>query len=1655
MGSRRTTSRSQSANGRVGQGNGIVGNSRPGGCSYISNVRPENRSTLCSVIAQLTQETQPTFMTTLKSRAVSENCNVKFFCVVTGYPIPQLTWYKDDKQLDRFCGLPKYEIFRNGQNHSLHIYDCTLEDAAIYQASASNSKGIVSCSGVLEVGGMNEYKIHQRYFAKLKQKAEGRGKEADGKENQVPFRTISPERSQRKRRSTMEAFLRAPSSTENKVTEELIPSVGEDSKVRLEEPAEELVEERPTPLTKTSAKTNNESGVGGGIAKTPFVKKKIKICPRGERTPEEMRQASSEVLMEVERCRKMAERQNRAPFGKLSRKKSSEALRSPEGVRKDKESNRKRDEKVFEKNPRMSTRLPSAPETQRPSSRVMQHMADSGAVDGILQSRAALPEQTSDQSPQQETKVRQRNPSVHSEVTQAPTWMSGNNAPVNPEPPPDQRLAVAIAQPQRKAPLKQAATREDAQPFFVTPHESSLYRQHHSKGSRQNHMAPQKSELVSSADKQSQAGLVVKSVGGQEVQANKKVDDSEVRKPVVPNEKIVKRLTVTPVTPKVQQPEHTSDKVPTVTNPIVVSNNDKKEFSLKANLQFQTNKQTKVETACPHSQKTLSLNEQQFRNIQETSKPVSRVISVAELMRAQIMALDSAETSPTKDIPIDLAACPAAADKSQNLRNDEGKSTAQGGKSAPDDIPKNSVGRSSPKEHLVQQNHLGKNKTSEKNLSPCLSSVIDPLSIECNRDVTAFPNAGSSNNYTFVPVNPKEEATQGRKSAPDSIAKNHVDQTSPKECLKKQSHLRKKRNFQENPSPCPSCVIDPLGTQCSQDVTDIPHAGSSNKYPSVAVNTKEEAPPGRKSVPVGIPKSHIDQISLNETLVNQSHLGKNKTFQENPRPCPSAVIDPFSIECHGDVTEIPHPGYLNNYTSGPMHPEEKATQGRKSVPDSMPKNCVHRTSPKEQLIKQSQTFQEDTRPCPSSVVVSLSLECNRDLKAIPLAGSQNNYPSVPVIPKEEVIQRHTSRTKTVWTQGKDLGEVEKFLPDIKLNTETQQGTTGNTSQTLIVEHNLTSSSLEVLRLPSVLRADTQESTLCFQGQSMVEDIQGNNILPNSSPEATLLPNSSPEATPLMQKRDSDSPLSSATPRELASGARPKILSSKDKPEETKSPPYPHPEKQEVSPPDSTLSTSPLSILSSPKCSRRSPPLLQPNDERNSHVEKRSSIVGRKKITAVTKASSQPPDENIQSEKSEKDRWDPCKAPQVIRKIRSESFPDASGHLKLWCQFFNILTDSTIAWFRNQLEIAQIKRSAADESQVNLAVIQASSKDSGVYKCTITNDYGSDSTDFLLGPDILSGISLREDHGAGEEIEMAPLMFSKGVADSGVWGNKLFGRVMVHKSCISEGCAHKVWRAKVIYGLEPVFESGHTCIIKAQRHIAYGGKEEHCLTDRNLDFVKENCKTQNLARAYCKIFSAETRIIENFGPPLEVIPIYLMYRPANTIPYATVEADLVGVYQKYVVIDHMGRIEMRMASEMELKCCALQHWIFQWTHGNLLITRLEGVDTKITNIGITVKSTGHQGLQMEGKPEVLEGFVSQHQCNYFCGLLGLRSLKLLDSLTAPAKTKGSRSPLLQRKSQAPGSCSPQTSRRAANSPRVPRKAEQDATKNLKDAVEVSL
>lgn len=89
---------------------------------------------------------------------------------------------------------------------------------------------------------------------------------------------------------------------------------------------------------------------------------------------------------------------------------------------------------------------------------------------------------------------------------------------------------------------------------------------------------------------------------------------------------------------------------------------------------------------------------------------------------------------------------------------------------------------------------------------------------------------------------------------------------------------------------------------------------------------------------------------------------------------------------------------------------------------------------------------------------------------------------------------------------------------------------------------------------------------------------------------------------------------------------------------------------------------------------------------------------------------------------------------------------------------------------------------------------------------------------------------------------------------------------------------------------------------------------------------------------------------------------------------------------------------------------------------------------------------YQGLTECGSPEVFDQFLTHHQCNYYCGLLGLRPLKTTDSQQS-TKIKGSKSPLLNRR-MSTGSPqvqrkghSPQISRKANTSPKVTRKVQE--------------
>uniref|UniRef100_A0A8C6N6W9 non-specific serine/threonine protein kinase n=1 Tax=Melopsittacus undulatus TaxID=13146 RepID=A0A8C6N6W9_MELUD len=539
-------------------------------------------------------------------------------------------------------------------------------------------------------------------------------------------------------------------------------------------------------------------------------------------------------------------------------------------------------------------------------------------------------------------------------------------------------------------------------------------------------------------------------------------------------------------------------------------------------------------------------------------------------------------------------------------------------------------------------------------------------------------------------------------------------------------------------------------------------------------------------------------------------------------------------------------------------------------------------------------------------------------------------------------------------------------------------------------------------------------------------------------EISDLPAASPE------KESAGGPLAvlpCATPEELASGARRKIYLPKTKQvgqEEEATPESPgHMRSPNVSPRQSRKNTA---LLPSPALT-----LCSPAEQCSPTLMKKMATLEVPKLYEEPTGDSSsdhevPEDAKPEAQPAEfKKANNPLKAPQVIRKIRAEQFSDASGNLKLWCQFFNILSDSKLMWYKDEIPVAEAQRSAGDESQAALAVVQASQKDCGVYRCVISNEYGTDSTDFLLSGEVLSGFILREEIEVGEEIEMTPMVFAKGLADAGYWGDKLFGRVVSEDLEVGASFLHKACRARAIYGLEPVFESGCTCVIKVHNFIVFGTKNENSLIEKNYDITIQECKIQNSSREYCKIFAAEARAVPGFGAVPEIIPLYLIYRPANNIPYATMEEDLGAPCEKYCVTERDGSLVARGTSEIVLKCCTFQHWVYQWTNGNILVTDMEGVGWKITNVRIATNLKGYQGMKESCFPSLLEQFTTAHQCNHYCSILGLKTLE-------PAKPKGSKSPSLGRKSaqsspqlQKKGLASPQGTRKAAVSPKSSRRA----------------
>ncbi|XP_010581362.1 PREDICTED: alpha-protein kinase 2 [Haliaeetus leucocephalus] len=351
-----------------------------------------------------------------------------------------------------------------------------------------------------------------------------------------------------------------------------------------------------------------------------------------------------------------------------------------------------------------------------------------------------------------------------------------------------------------------------------------------------------------------------------------------------------------------------------------------------------------------------------------------------------------------------------------------------------------------------------------------------------------------------------------------------------------------------------------------------------------------------------------------------------------------------------------------------------------------------------------------------------------------------------------------------------------------------------------------------------------------------------------------------------------------------------------------------------------------------------------------------------------------------------------KAPKLLKKIQAELFPDCSGNIKLCCQFGDIHGDSTITWTKDSKLLARLQRSAQDDSPVSLAIAKASNKDQGMYYCCLNNIYGKVTAEFNLTSEVLKHLSSFQNCEGVEEIEFMQLMFREDFISDSYFGGNLHGIIATEELHFGEGMHRKAFRSRVMQGLVPVFSPGHPCVLKVHNAITYGTKSKDDLVQKNYKLALQECYVQNTAREYAKIYAAEAEPLEGFGEVPEIIPIFLVHRPANNIPYATVEEELVGEFVKYSVRDGKEVNFLRRDSEAGQKCCTFQHWVYEKTNGNLLVTDLQGVGMKLTDVGIATLAKGYKGFKGNCSISFIEQFRALHQCNKYCEMLGLKSLR---------------------------------------------------------------
>ncbi|XP_061554723.1 alpha-protein kinase 2 [Phycodurus eques] len=363
---------------------------------------------------------------------------------------------------------------------------------------------------------------------------------------------------------------------------------------------------------------------------------------------------------------------------------------------------------------------------------------------------------------------------------------------------------------------------------------------------------------------------------------------------------------------------------------------------------------------------------------------------------------------------------------------------------------------------------------------------------------------------------------------------------------------------------------------------------------------------------------------------------------------------------------------------------------------------------------------------------------------------------------------------------------------------------------------------------------------------------------------------------------------------------------------------------------------------------------------------------------------------------------PKEEPKVMQPIQAASVGGDPQSLNLWCQFAAVSCEHTITWRQEAALLAEVKRSAGDENRVSLTIPNASHKDLGKYQCCLSSSQGSITLDYLLTYEVLREIVIPPSpnltFGAveagveAEEVQCSQLLFKEDFLSKQYFGENQPISIVTEKAHFGEGMHRRAFRTRLRRGGVPLLLAGPSCVLKVHNAISDGTKNNDDLVKRNFSLAVEECHVQNTAREYIKEYSAAAKSVDAFGEVPEIIPIYLVHRPSSDIPYATLEEELIGDFVKYSVKDGKEINLMRRDSEAGRKCCTFQHWVYQRTDGNLLVTDIQGVGMKLTDVGIATCKKGYKGFKGNCATSFIDQFKVLHQCNVYCEILGLASLQ---------------------------------------------------------------